>query len=386
MSIILPAQFLEALQTQKPVTGLTHEFYRYPARFSPLFAGAAIQAFTNPGDIVFDPFVGGGTSLVEARALGRRAIGTDISSLAVFLSRVKTTPLTAEDRAILRRWATDLPPKLNLHSPAIPANSWRDMGYHRNIAGRATWHIRKTLELALAQLPSLPRTRQQQFARCVWLRTAQWALDCRTDIPTAKQLRQQFLIDMEEMLLGIADYSAAVTEADMLYKHDGEFRSLCLHRSAQGVETETIWANQPPPALILTSPPYPGVHVLYHRWQVLGRRETPAPFWIADSQDGNGEAFYTMGNRHAKNLDNYFKTIGSCFTSVRKLVGPTSLVVQLVAFSDPAWQLPRYLDTMAEAGFTEIHNLGPSDTADGRLWRRVPNRKEVVLFHQKRQE
>ena len=36
--------------------------------------------------MVLDPFMGSGTTLVEARAASRHAIGTDISSLAVFLS------------------------------------------------------------------------------------------------------------------------------------------------------------------------------------------------------------------------------------------------------------------------------------------------------------
>ena len=34
--------------------GLTHGFYKYPARFSPVFASAAIRAFTEPGDLVLD--------------------------------------------------------------------------------------------------------------------------------------------------------------------------------------------------------------------------------------------------------------------------------------------------------------------------------------------
>src|SRR4051794_10309193 len=80
-----------AIHDQEPVNGFTHSFYKYPARFSPLFARQLILAFSQPGDVVFDPFMGGGTTLVEARALGRNAVGTDISSLAVFLSEVKTT-------------------------------------------------------------------------------------------------------------------------------------------------------------------------------------------------------------------------------------------------------------------------------------------------------
>jgi hypothetical protein len=50
------------------VSGLTHDLYRYPARFSPLFARAAIETFTEPGDTVLDPFAGGSTTLVEALA------------------------------------------------------------------------------------------------------------------------------------------------------------------------------------------------------------------------------------------------------------------------------------------------------------------------------
>lgn len=42
-----------------------HEYYRYPARFSPRFARAVMSAFSSAGDVVLDPFVGGGTVLVE---------------------------------------------------------------------------------------------------------------------------------------------------------------------------------------------------------------------------------------------------------------------------------------------------------------------------------
>src|SRR5207244_2812370 len=46
---------IEGARDASPVSGLTHNFYRYPARFSPRFVRAAIQAFTKPGDLVIDP-------------------------------------------------------------------------------------------------------------------------------------------------------------------------------------------------------------------------------------------------------------------------------------------------------------------------------------------
>ena len=55
--------------------------------------------FTRPGEIVLDPFMGGGTTLVEACSLGRQAVGTDISSLATFTAKVKRTARLVTYRA-----------------------------------------------------------------------------------------------------------------------------------------------------------------------------------------------------------------------------------------------------------------------------------------------
>lgn len=105
---------ITAVHSQSPVAGLTHNFYKYPARFSPQFAAAAIEAFTDPGDLVVDPFVGGGTTLVEARVKGRLSVGSDISTLAAFVSRTKTQILTRADVEYLRRWCAMLPSKIDL--------------------------------------------------------------------------------------------------------------------------------------------------------------------------------------------------------------------------------------------------------------------------------
>lgn len=44
---------------------------------------ALIEQFTNPGDLVVDPFVGGGTTAIAARELGRRFVGCDVDAAAV---------------------------------------------------------------------------------------------------------------------------------------------------------------------------------------------------------------------------------------------------------------------------------------------------------------
>ena len=132
------------------------------------------------------------------------------------------------------------------------------------------------------------------------------------------------------------------------------------------------------------------MHVLYHRWQYRGRKETAAPYRIADVHDGEGGAFYTAGSRTPTGLRNYFLTIRNVFKSVRALIDPEGIVVQLVGFARADEQLPMYLEAMEQAGFIEWDHL-----PEHGLGRRVPNRKwyaklkgdvdassEVLLIHQ----
>ena len=53
--------------------------HKHPAIFPESLAGDLITSFSNPGDLVYDPFVGSGTSAKMAKILNRNYIGSDIS-------------------------------------------------------------------------------------------------------------------------------------------------------------------------------------------------------------------------------------------------------------------------------------------------------------------
>jgi hypothetical protein len=381
----------DGIQNQLPVAGLTHNLYRYPARFSPEFVRAVINEFTRPGELVYDPFMGGGTTLVEAAALGRNSIGTDISSLATFISQVKTTAFSDRQLLNVEAWLHLIGPQMNVMTDVPESEEWIRKDYQRNINDRETWRIRKLLEIGLNSLELLDSSSERQLARCILLKTGQWAFDCRAEIPTPAAFQKQTLVNGEQIIDGAKEYAA------MVRKHSPRPRVTCLHRSAIGVETDKTLRSAGSPRLVLTSPPYPGLHVLYHRWQVRGRRETAAPFWIAGTLDGDGASFYTFGDRKNSGLDKYFENVRSTFSSVQALCDKRSVVVQMVAFSQPRGQLPRYLEAMNDSGFDEIKMAISSHDSEGRVWRTVPGRKwyasqmgstggsqEVVLFHKKR--
>ncbi|MCK4848738.1 MAG: hypothetical protein KAT16_06945 [Candidatus Heimdallarchaeota archaeon] len=70
----------------------THNIYSYPAKFlSHLPRGLITKLSQSKGDLICDPFSGGGTTGLEAMLLDRRFIGYDINPFGKLVSKVKTT-------------------------------------------------------------------------------------------------------------------------------------------------------------------------------------------------------------------------------------------------------------------------------------------------------
>ncbi len=378
----------DGLVNTAPVSGLTHQFYRYPARFSPPFARAVIQAFTEPGDLVLDPFMGGGTAIVEALAIGRRAVGVDLNPIAVFVTRSKTTPLSKNDVRELRAWVSHLPKQINLHKHHSPHDDW--LTYQRNVP----WRIRKMLGMALDSALLLPRRSQRQFARAILLKTGQWALDGRRSIPSKTEFLNRLSEHSDHMLSGMDQFKAQVSAAfhRPALHAASENRRLLNRSAADFVGDKRLPSGWFPPKLVLMSPPYRGIHILYHRWQVQGRRETPAPFWIAGSEDGRGPSYYTFGDRHRRDDTVYLQFTEACFREIASVMDESTIVVQLVGFGNPEAQMKPYLKVLEEVGLEE-YPLPPSLVTEFAAPRLVPNRKwyatspsharEYLLIHRK---
>ncbi len=64
----------------------------YRACFKPQLPRFFISALTKPGDIVYDPFSGRGTTVIEAGLLGRNFIANDASPLSTILTRPRFFP------------------------------------------------------------------------------------------------------------------------------------------------------------------------------------------------------------------------------------------------------------------------------------------------------
>jgi len=352
-------------------TASPHEFYRYPARFSPEFVAAAIDTFSAPGDLVADYFVGGGTTLVEARLAGRLAVGTDINSMSIFVSRAKTRLYSGRDLVEVEAWA-----ERAVHADAWPERSLAETAPHiPNFDEPGLASQRAALLNGIRALDDVVTRPARDLARCVLLRAAQWAFDMRSEVPDVDAFRSGISENATAMIFAAAAATTRYRAADRMVPSQGLPRSLVLHQGLPGVSAHPALSAHPKPRLVLTSPPYPGVYVNYHRWKLRGRKETPLPYLIAGADDGNGLAYYTMSARSDRTQTKYFEHLRDAFGDVAAMCGRDTWLVQVVGFNDVADHLDRYLRVLADIGFDEVTFDELATDEDGRLWREVPGRR-----------
>jgi DNA methylase len=76
--------------------GPAHSMCSYQGKLKPALAHHLVRCFSNPGDVVVDPFSGAGTIPFEACRMGRRGFGIDISRLGYVLTLAKVESAAPE--------------------------------------------------------------------------------------------------------------------------------------------------------------------------------------------------------------------------------------------------------------------------------------------------
>lgn len=75
----------------------THGFFKYPCKFIPEIPRWAIKKYAKENSLIFDPFSGSGTTLLEAQLLGCKAFGTEIDPVAKKIIQTKTQKYSKKD-------------------------------------------------------------------------------------------------------------------------------------------------------------------------------------------------------------------------------------------------------------------------------------------------
>jgi len=124
----LKLRFLEHKKSRRNGVHSLHKFY---GKLIPAIPAWAIECFSQPGDLVLDPFCGSGTTLVEALLAGRDTIGVDLDPLSILISRAKTTLIspTILESELPKLLSGIVSDKDNDTSYKIPIFSHADINY-----------------------------------------------------------------------------------------------------------------------------------------------------------------------------------------------------------------------------------------------------------------
>jgi len=148
------------------VNYLTHGYHRYPAKFIPQLARRLIDEFSDEGDRICDPFVGGGTTLVEGLIAGRRVIAVDANPVAYLISKAKVTCI---DPVMLDKVVSNVFSKLDSTSMLKKKMAVRETKRYPSYEKIRYWFKKKTIEdlsLILSVIDDVQNDDVSVFLKC----------------------------------------------------------------------------------------------------------------------------------------------------------------------------------------------------------------------------
>lgn len=338
-----------------------HGLYGYPARFSPYFVQSALRAVAHPRSTVLDPFMGSGTTLLEALKLGHYPTGIDLSPVSNFIVErlVRGTSNRTLDK--IGDAVSELLAAVTAEHETLgvwPAEHTNDLEFSE---------LFRVLETFVTMALDL-RGETAKLLQLIALSAGQWAIDGRREPVSVDKLIERIRLLGSTVPKLIAFWNQSLNETWGGRDWRSEVR---LNKGDTSEELLRIASESSQKYdLAISSPPYVGVHVLYAKWQLRGRKETHLPAFIVGASP-KPESFLTMGTRKGGEHE-YFERMSRVAEGLSMVMKPGSVLVQLVGFSKSQTQLPQYIDLFESRGFLRI--LPPHyDQSD--LSREVPSRK-----------
>jgi DNA methylase len=281
--IDLELSWSEAELPERERTKHVHRLHPYLGKFVPQLVEVFLGRHGRRGGLVWDPFSGSGTTLVEANAYGAPAAGCDVSAFNCLLARVKTAEY---DRELL------LADVVALAEPGEAPGADAPSEY------LTSWFAPRALAELLAFRARIEHTSYPDLWRVVLSRAARSARLARhfdLDFP-AEPVRGEYICHKHRRVC------RPVEEAEKFlrrYVRDAVTRVLDYADLRRSTECRILHGDgrtlEPPGTvdLVVTSPPYPGL-IDYHEQHVyafellgLERRD--------EEEIGRGVAGYCEG-------------------------------------------------------------------------------------------
>jgi site-specific DNA-methyltransferase (cytosine-N4-specific) len=338
MNILDKEEILKNVLNAQDTTYLTHNFHPFPAKFIPQIPNLMIRQFSQRNETVFDPFCGSGTTLVEAKLLGRNGLGVDIHPLGVFMTKVKTTKIPEVEMEKAHQLLKIIERRINMimdkickeksllsfigesknedFSYTIPEFPNRDHWFQEHVL-----HELSIINTSIMNADISLEVRDLLLLAFSYIIVPVSNQDSETRYAAVKkeiQPKQPFLLFKEKVL-------------DMInrIKLFNQMASDCEATVYLADSRELDFLEENIADLIVTSPPYPNTYdyYLYHKLRM---------FWL--KMDWEKAKLNEIGSRlrHSSQkepIDAYMKDMTKCFEHFRRILKPGKQFVIIVGDS-----------------------------------------------------
>jgi DNA modification methylase len=306
---------LPQAQRTKHVNGL----HPYLGKFVPQIVEIFLDRYFEPGQRIFDPFVGSGTTLVAANVFGADGVGCDISAFNCLLTRVKSASYTLGTlemglKAVLAE-ARQLGP-----APIDDASDWLRTWYSPHALGE----LLRYRDVASARLDE-PALDVSRIILSRAARSARLTTHFDLDFPRAPTTDEYFCHKHKRVCRPVNEAGKFLSRytADTVKR----IRAFAALRTAGSVETvhedsRTVRLSARPDGII-TSPPYPGL-IDYHEqhryaYELLGLQDRRVHEIGAAAQGTTIRA-----------VDAYVRDMTAVFANARLQMAPDAPIVIVV--------------------------------------------------------
>lgn len=333
---ILTEEKLLQLDRIEDTVYLTHGFHPYPAKFPPQVPRFLIENMTAPGDTILDPFCGSGTTLVEAKLLGRNACGVDINPLATMTSLAKVTPLTGAQLAAISRLLKSIGEVVSGYlSRKHPQRTLSGFGGKISelsfeipeFPNRDHWFQKHVIEeLALVRDQIARSGLDEDSTKFLW--TALSAIV----VPVSNQDSEtRYVAVKKDIPPGLA-YRLFREKATRMLDRMKAFSKRATHSSIEICTADARLLDFLPDArfdAVVTSPPYPNTYdyYLYHKLRM---------FWFG--LDWQKAKFNEIGSRlrhssQKEDIGEYEADMDRCFAHIARTLKPRAKIAMVIGDS-----------------------------------------------------
>lgn len=295
-----------------------HAIHPFPAKFIPQIPRQVISLLNiSNGSTILDPFVGSGTTILEARLAGVNSVGIDINPIAVLISKVKTSILPRDAVKIATQLSENAREKylagVRISVPDIPRlQHWFSEENARALA---------CLTECLSDLKTKPETLNylRLCLSLVILKASNQESDTRYATIEPEITGEDIFDSYKTTALSVAN--KLINQRAMLNHKLGKCTIYC-HDSRKISELRL-----PKISLVITSPPYPNAYEywLYNKYRMYWLGFDPIA--VREKEIG-ARPHYSKPN--GKSIDDYTSDLVQCFEGVKTHLVPNAHIFIVV--------------------------------------------------------